>query len=111
MATRATIAENLSLPVFASTQPHADGAAAAVQYSLPKLKCFQRQATKHRPPQHTLQAGSLASELLPEVCAEKQDRQPSASGSKAVKQEARSHTTAGCAVQRPRVIEKLGMVP
>ena len=70
MATRATIAENLSLPVFSSTQPHAHGAAAAVQFDVPKLKCFQRPVMKRGVRDHTGQAGPPESDMLPQAHAD-----------------------------------------
>ena len=57
MATRATIAENLSLPVFSSTQPQEDGGTTEVQFDIPKLQCFQGSTIKPKLQNPTGQRG------------------------------------------------------
>lgn len=57
MATKSKIEENLSLPVFASTQLLQDSAS-DVKFSLPELKCFQRAAKNRDVLPHTISEGA-----------------------------------------------------
>jgi hypothetical protein len=91
MATHAAVEDNVSLPVFASTQPHVDGATAAVQFDLPGLKCFRRPTAKNTQLQHTQvgQGGTPASMPPPQAssCAcEDEDIRLSALESKSKKE-------------------------